>query len=85
KAKTRGQQILQQSRWIQEICVFYITQKRDESAADYGLRVEILNNRLHNIYDSDRSLDSWRKDSYKREADAEALEQFLLGLNGGAL
>ena len=59
-----------------------IRQYVGESAGDYGLRVQTLHNRLLNIYDASRDMYIWEKVTYKNNADKEALEQFLFGLNG---
>lgn len=59
-----------------------VRQRSGESAADYGARVQVLHNRLLNIYDNDASLENWERRAGKTKANQDALEQFLFGLEG---
>ena len=59
-----------------------IKQESRESVGSYGQRVEILLNRLLNTYDADRSLQDFKKFTYKKRGDSEAHKQFLYGLQG---
>ena len=57
-----------------------VSQKPGESAGDFGERVGALLNKLRNLYDTDSSLGESQKITYRESSEAEALEQFLLGL-----
>ena len=59
-----------------------ISQRPEESAGDFGERVEALLNKLRNLYDTDSSLGESQKNTYRETGEAEALEQFLFGLRG---
>lgn len=56
------------------------SQRPGESAGDFGLRVQKLLNRLLIIYDSAPDYGYNDRESRKREADRDTLEQFMFGL-----
>lgn len=59
----------------------FIKQAPGESACDFGQRVQILLNQLTTVYEATESLSRNDQMSRIREAEANALERFLQGLN----
>ena len=57
-----------------------VNQRPGESAGDFGLRVQKLHNRMLTIYDSALDLEISDRESRKRAASRDALQQFMFGL-----
>ena len=59
-----------------------IKQEVGESAADFGLRMQLLHNRLLNLYESSKDYTLEVREAYKAIFDREVREQYIFGLRG---